>query len=301
MNDEIVYDRHEEEWDECLNNAEKNKVALTWLNQNDTLDRWRHNRTYQIVKPIIKLFPFYQWLTVGDGRYGTDGNALNLMGAKDVFCTDISDSLLKIGNSHGLIGNYAAENAEKLSFEKNRFDFVFCKESYHHFPRPHIALHEMLRVCRVGVVLIEPDDQKISRAPLRFIVPMVKKLLGRKVMRDNHSFEPVGNYVFSISKREIEKIQLGMHRRYVAFNYINDYYEPGFEFIDLNTKNKSEKIKILKTKCIILFRDLLCRVGLVSPGLLASILFKDEPDQSLLIALKNNGWDVVKLPKNPFV
>ena len=62
-----------------------------------------------------------------------------------------------------------------------------------------------------------------------------RKIRGRDYDNSEHSFEAEGNYVFSISERELEKVQLGMHRRYLAFNSVNDYYEPGFEFLSLDT------------------------------------------------------------------
>ena len=158
MKEQIKYDKHEEEWEKAVTDVERKKVALTWLEQNSTLDRWRHDRIYDLLKPIIEYNSSISWLTVGDGRYGTDANALFRLGATKVMCTDISDKLLKIGNKKGFIKDYSAQNAESLTFDNDQFDFTLCKESYHHFPRPHIALHEMLRVSKLGVILIEPMD-----------------------------------------------------------------------------------------------------------------------------------------------
>ena len=50
--------------------------------------------------------------------------------------TDISSNLLKEAKDIGYISKYKQENAESLSFQDDEFDYVFCKESYHHFPRP---------------------------------------------------------------------------------------------------------------------------------------------------------------------
>lgn len=75
--------------------------------------------------------------------------------------TDISEYLLAEARRRGLITKYALENAERLSFADQSFDYVFCKESFHHFPRPYQALYEMLRVAREAVLLIEPNDPHI--------------------------------------------------------------------------------------------------------------------------------------------
>ena len=127
MKEEIKYDKHEEEWDKALNDRDRNKVALTWLNQNSTLDRWRHDRMYDHLKPIIDFNNKKSWLTVGDGRYGTDANALFKLGATKVMCTDISDKLLKIGSEKGFIKDYSAQNAENLTFDNDQFDFTCVK------------------------------------------------------------------------------------------------------------------------------------------------------------------------------
>lgn len=301
MKEEIKYDKSDESYEKALIDKDRNKVALTWLNQNSTLDRWRHDRMYDHLKPIIDFNNKKSWLTVGDGRYGTDANALFRLGATKVMCTDISDKLLKIGNEKGFIKDYSAQNAENLTFDNDQFDFTLCKEAYHHFPRPHIALHEMLRVSKLGVILIEPLDRQFKPRFINRFAPIIKKFLGKPYNNDGHSFEPVGNYVFSISERELEKVQLGMHRRHIAYNYINDYYQPGFEFINLDSTEKSDIKVIRKAQIFIKMKDYLSRFNLLRPGLLCAILFKDEPSSLLIDSLENSGWRVKTLPRNPYL
>ena len=301
MKEEIKYDKSEEAWEKALNDKDRNKVALTWLNQNPTLDRWRHDRMYDHLKPVVEFNNEISWLTVGDGRYGTDANALFRLGATNVMCTDISDKMLKIGNEKGFIKDYSAQNAENLTFNNDQFDFTLCKEAYHHFPRPHIALHEMLRVSKLGVILIEPLDRKFQPQFMNRFAPIIKKFLGKQTNNDGHIFEEAGNYVFSTSERELEKVQLGMHRRHIAYNYINDYYEPGFEFINLDSTLKSDIKVIRKAQILIKAKDFLSRFNLLRPGLLCAILFKKEPSSVLVDALKNSGWRVKILPRNPYL
>lgn len=305
MAEHIKYDNHEKEWEKVINVESRKKIASTWLEKNDTIDRWRHDRMYNLLKPLVNYDTNLNWLTVGDGRYGTDANALLSLGVKNVMCSDISDKLLRIGNENGFINQYSAENAEKMSFKNERFDFVLCKEAYHHFPRPHIALHEMFRVAKLGVILIEPCDSKISTPFIDILFPFIKKIRRKILKREyddsGHAFEPVGNYVFSVSERELEKVQLGMHRRYLAFHAINDYYESGFEFLHFDTLKQSEQKKIDKAKRSIKRRDRLVKYGLKSPDLLASILFKSNPDPLILKFLDEAGWRVKELPNNPYI
>jgi len=56
-----------------------------------------------------------------------------------------------------------AGDVESLPFPGQVFDLVLCRYSFHHFPRPEVALQEMTRVCRDGgrVVVIDgvaPED-----------------------------------------------------------------------------------------------------------------------------------------------
>jgi len=301
MKEKILYDDHEGEWEKALSDKDRIRVANTWLDQSSTLDRWRHERIFTLLKPIVEFDNEMSWLTVGDGRFGTDANALSRLGATQVMCSDISDKLLKVGKKRGFIKDYSAQNAESLTFNNDKFDFTLCKEAYHHFPRPHIALHEMLRVSKLGIVLIEPLDDQVHTTLLGRLIPIIKKCLGKSYNKNGHKFEEVGNYVFSISERELEKVQLGMHRRFIAYKYINDCYEPGFEFVKLNSTDKADIKKIRKAKFVIKTRDFLSRLNLITPHLLAAILFKEEPSSKLVYHLKKSGWRFKTLPRNPYL
>ena len=293
------YDRHDEEWEKCLSDPDTKKIALTWLQADDTFDRWRHNRMYALLSPLIKADLNASWLTVGDGRYGTDANALLRMNLRNIHCSDISDKLLKIGAEQGFIKEFSAQNAESLGFQDNSFDYVLCKEAYHHLPRPHIALHEMFRVARKAVILIEPRDQQIDRSSFNFFLKVLNILRG-KGSNDSYGFEPVGNFVFSLSERECEKILLGMNKRFVAFNGINDVYESGVEFLKLTTTDQTERRWIRKLKFKLKCSDLLTKLRIRKSGLMHTILFKVDPDTVTLNALREFNWKVKKLPLNPY-
>ena len=157
---EVSYERHDKHIAEHILDEKKANLSKTWF-ETDTVDAWRHQRMYQTIDPILRTEPEAKWLTVGDGRYGIDAKYILDKGC-EALPTDISDVLLKEAKKLGFIPDYRKENAEFLTFKDSEFDYVFCKESYHHFPRPMIALYEMLRVARKGVVLIEPNDKYIN-------------------------------------------------------------------------------------------------------------------------------------------
>ena len=70
------------------------------------MDRWRHSRYYSILLPLLEYDFNHSWVTVGDGRYGTDANALINLGVKKVHYSDISDKLLRIVNNKGFIKEF---------------------------------------------------------------------------------------------------------------------------------------------------------------------------------------------------
>ena len=94
---------------------------------------------------------------------------------------------------------------------------------------------------------------------------------------------------------------LGMHYRNIATKGMNDHYEKGVEFINLNTNSPSEQRVIKKVKSLIQIKDLLSAAGLLPYGLQVSALFKDNPTHLTKVELKQMGWQVNELPKNPYL
>jgi ubiquinone/menaquinone biosynthesis C-methylase UbiE len=293
------YDNHQSAWDKVLSNAEDARLAQTWF-QTETLDSWRHDRMRQPLRSIISTDVNASWLTVGDGRFGTDAHWIINAGAQHVHASDISETLLKIGSEKGFIADYSAQNAESLSFKDRSFDYIYCKEALHHFPRPYMALYEMFRVAKKGVILTEPRDQVPDRGPLAAMIYGFKSIFLRK-REIAHTFEPVGNYVHSISERELDKFLLGMHYTYVAYAGCNDEYVEGVEFLERDpalNEGKKIKSKILKK---IRRMNLYNFLGITKTGVLTAALFKDVPDASLLEQMQKAGWEVRRLPLNPYL
>ena len=293
---EKSYESHTKHFDKYSSGGKEEKHAKTWF-EKDTVDAWRHQRMYHILDPILKV-QSSRWLTVGDGRYGKDAKYIIDNGCK-ALATDISDALLQEAKNLGFVNDIKKENSESLSFNDLEFDYVFCKESYHHFPRPMLALYEMLRVAEKGVILIEPTDRYINDSVtdvlFRNLINLTKRLLGKKASK--HDFEDSGNYVFRISRREIEKVSLGLNYKIVAFKGINDAYLKGVEFEKLSEKGPLLK----KVRAIIFIRDLLCKLGLMNYQLLASIIFKKKPSNSLMQDLQKAGYEIINLPENPYI
>jgi hypothetical protein len=86
------YQLHESEWNKYLLDEKNREVVKTWQRE-DTVDAWRHLRMRSSIDPLLFSFPDAYWLTVGDGRFGTDAHYIEKKGVK-VLATDISDALL---------------------------------------------------------------------------------------------------------------------------------------------------------------------------------------------------------------
>jgi ubiquinone/menaquinone biosynthesis C-methylase UbiE len=294
---EKSYRRHAEHFHQYSKSGEKHEHAKTWF-KNETVDAWRHRRLYRIIDPILKREPDAKWLTVGDGRYGKDARYIIDQGGI-ALATDISDVLLKEAKASGYISDFKTENAEFLSFKDGEFDYVLCKETYHHLPRPMMGLYEMLRVAGKGVVLIEPCDEYISNHCIEVLFRNIKKLV-RKLYKGNgsrHQFEESGNFAYKISKREMEKAALGLNLKIVAFKGINDAYLTGVEYEKLSDKGPLQR----RIRLMISVADFLFRLKMMVPGMLIVIFFKTTPEKDLLEDIKRIGFEIVKLPPNPYL
>ena len=108
---------------------------------------------------------------------------------------------------------------------------------------------------------------------------------------------PASWTLYSISRRELEKVALGLNYKTVAFKGINDAYFAGVEYEKLSDKGPLQK----KTKRLINIANYLCRLGLRDYNLLASIIFKKEPSKELLQQLIEESYEIIQLPNNPYI
>jgi len=213
------------------------------------------------------------WLTVGDYN-GIEANYL-LQRNQRVTASDISDALLKEAYKDNLITSYSKQNAEYMSFDDDTFDYVMCKEAYHHFPRPYMAMYEMLRVCKKAIIVIgEPIDilSKMSSLVLaKNILDKINPMLINTLWKNRFSFEEVGNYVYKVSEREVEKLAVGIGLPLIGFKCIN--------------MNTSKIYNILSNFRIIPFSSL------------SFVIFKKLPPPEFINEMKRNNFKLIELPQ----
>lgn len=264
-------------WLEDLQKPGRAETHKSWF-RTDTVDYWRHERMYDGVFKGLAHTKEAKWLTVGDGRYGLDAVRMIQQGFQNVTATDMDDTLLKLSCSAGLLKHIQIENAECLSFTDKSYDYVLCKESYHHFRRPMLALYEMLRVARKAVVLIEPQDPYID-------LPIVE---------GDHAamFEDEGNYVYSLSRRELEKMALGLSLPAIAWKNFCDIYVKGAE----NERADESNPVFMQLVSTINEREARCARNEDKYTTLKAIVFLELPDERCIHALQQEGWMVRLLP-----
>ena len=308
---QTIHDCQRQHMDADYFNADRKPIHESWFKEN-TVNFWRHQRMYKTIKPLAEQYRKNKWLSIGDGRFGLDAYRLKAMYNMNVFPTDISQSMLARGKELGLISDFGIENAEKLTFYENAFDIVFCKESFHHFPRPMIALYEMIRVCKNAVILIEPNDIYVLRRPRSVAKSSVKWLFSRLLRisrytennfsffsRKSDSFEKSGNYVYRISKRELEKIVYALNLRGFAWIGLNDYYINGCEFEQAEPQNEvfqqtKKNIRRMNKRCrwFPIFHDW---------NLITAVIFKKEISTKLKKEMQSFGYKFSEISANPYL
>ncbi len=280
---------------EKLAETDKEKRLFPLKNKN-CVDYYLNKRTLELLQPFF--LHKKTWLTIGD-LCGVEANYL-LEKGQQAHASDISDVYLKEAHSQGLIKEFTRENVEQLNFKDNAFDYVLCREAFHHFPRAYLGLYEMIRVSRKAAIIIEPIDLLLKFPPLlllKNVLDWFDPLLINKLWKNRFSFEVVGNYVFKISEREIEKMAMGLGFRCIAFkgaNILLDVKENTFE-VPMNQQ------LLQKVQSRIRKKDLLCALKLIPYNTLCCVVFKEYPDAEVLDEMKRMKYKIIDLPQNPYL
>ncbi len=287
MNTQSSYSKHQA-WEK--NQKLENRLPAAYSNPN-SIDAWRHDRMRGMVDPLIKSSKKNTWITIGDGNFGSDAHYIENEGL-DVVASSISDETISVAYELGYIKKYKEINAENILEKDEAYDYVFCKEAFHHFPRPFVGLYEMLRVAKKGVVLIEPQEGTVR------VLDILKKGI-KKVWRKDESlqFESSGNFIYRINLKEISKAMIAMNYKYLAYLRFNDFYA---ESVSSKPNKDFSKAKITFSLALGV-QNLLCKLRLMDYGLAAVILFKDNIESNLLKDLKSKGFHIEQLPINPYL
>jgi len=274
---------------------EKDKRFFTMRNK-DCVAYKLNTITLEALKPFLS--EENSWLTVGDylgfeAKYFQEHN-------QNAIASDISDAFLSEAKKEGLIKNYSKQNVESLSFDEGEIDYVSCREAFHHFPRAYLGAYEMIRVARKAAIIIEPIDILQKSGLLLYIknlADIFSPYLINKLWKNRFSWEKVGNYVFKISEREVEKMAMGIGLPCIAFKSMNLNLKVKEDMNEVPTNQKLLNKFNRKTK----FKNLLSKLRIVPYNTLISVIFKEMPSEKLLGELKKEGYTIINLPKNPYL
>jgi ubiquinone/menaquinone biosynthesis C-methylase UbiE len=274
-------------------------VYKTWF-ERPTTDLWRHRRMLSVLDPFLQHYPKASWLTVGDGRFGTSATYINRKGG-NALATDIDTKLLEVAKKNNMLSDIAYANAEKLPFNDNQFDFSYCKQAYHHFPRPILAVYEMLRVSKQAIIFTEPHDYApapFTRMVLQKIKHTLKKIIGQTIPHhDTGNYETIGNYIYTISIREIEKISQGIGLPCIAYKLFHDEYISGVE----NEMHSENAPLYKKIKSAIRLNKIKTALRITNPNTIQIIIFKTKPINIIALSLEKEGYTLVTFPGNPYI
>ncbi len=281
-NDES-YQKHQDFIDKKI---DKNYIKMLF-DENNPINYFNLS-FFKNIDPLI--YKNERWLTVGDFS-GIDAAYIKKKGgytvASDLSLKTLEETVLPLG----LIDECSLQNVEKISFNDNSFDYVCCKEAYHHFPRPPLGFYEMIRVAKKGVIVIEPNDIGISYPILSFIRNLLDRIntgLLKTIWKNQYSYEIVGNYVYKISFREFEKMAVGLDLPMIAVKGFNSA---------MGARWQSKYIQFIKRN----LNDILCKLTIIPYQHLSIIVFKELPNLNTIKNLKSSNYRLYSLPKNPYI
>ena len=254
-------------------------------------DARRHYRMLDNVIPIINAYGTDNtWLTVGDDR-GREAIYLKKQKIKNVICSSLkhfhADDIRNFGN----IDKTMDVDIENIPIDDDGVDFSFCKESFHHFPRPFLGLYEMLRCSKKGVILMEPQESE---------QPSFPNCLGRGGPVGRDSYEQVGNYKYEVSAREICKAAWALYYPHVAMCGFNDHVhtfvneDGNYDFSDSEYKweeyvDKTEREEVDG------------RMGHRSHSLILCAILKQKLDKEQRDILNSNNYVIFDRPMNEYI
>lgn len=133
--------------------------------------------------------------TILDLGCGT-GELLKLISEQNedsqLFGVDISKRMLEIAHQKLKDKAYLLYgDAEYLLFEKEKFDLVYCNDSFHHYPNPQKVLKEVARVLKKGGIFVLGDCYQ----------PLISRWMMNLYMKFSHTGD-----VRIYSKKQIEKL-----------------------------------------------------------------------------------------------
>lgn len=274
-----------------------NGTVETWLSW-DNADSWGSALCLEELRPLLANVPQRRILTLGDGKGGKEARFCKELGHYAV-ATDLCTDVLAEAHARGLIDEYAAANVEALPFDDESFDYVVVKETLHHVQRPYLAVYEMLRVAREGIIIIEPHHSE-SVGLATFLKRTVRRLFARNAAGESVNwprtgFEESGNYLFRFQPFKLAQCMIAMGYTSLAYTYAHAAFEMGCAAL----RGAALESYIAKKRRQQAWRDRLR--GKESRALLVFAAFKQGLDAGVKSRLVEAGFQIPKIRANPYL
>jgi len=136
---------------------------------------------------------------------------------------------------------------QDLPYSDQKFDYVVTHASIHHSSKPHLAVLEMLRVAKIGVIFIESRDCLLTRLSCK--IGLSEEYEFSAISNNTGGVDDTGipNFVYRWTEREVFKLLN-------SYNPLNEYkiyfdYDYDFKFL------KNQLINIFLYIFFLLFRN----------------------------------------------
>jgi len=177
----------------------------------------------------------------------------------------------------GLIDAVAVQDAERLDYPDDSFDYGFVNAGLHHLQHPHAGLCELMRISREAVIFIENQDSLLHG---------MARFFGRRA----GDYEPAGNYVYRWKRREVKKIALSAHAHSCAIRTA---------FLPISTRMRNIHGGRKRAMQAVLqgLDRVLGRIG----NLMIVLIFKKQPTKAQLEYLSKHRFEYrhTRLPNAP--
>ena len=121
---------------------------------------------------------------------------------------------------------------QDLPFANEQFDYVVAHASIHHSSKPHLAILEMLRVSKIGIIFIEARDCILTRLSCKMGISEEYEFSAIESNTGGVDDTSTPNFVYRWTEREIYKLI----NSYRPLNKYKIYYDYDYDFKFLNNQ-----------------------------------------------------------------
>jgi SAM-dependent methyltransferase len=176
-----------------------------------------------VIKNILKYLPRKSKILVVSPS-SQEVNFFFEKNYQDVTFGVYSKNDLKSLSSNAKFGNFIKIDARYIRFKDKYFDYTFANAILHHIDLPHLAVSELYRVSKRGVLIIEGNDSLVMRISTYFNFSEEYEKSATINEQGGLLGTSIPNYVYRWKEREIIKLLNSynpeiFHKIYFAYDF----------------------------------------------------------------------------------